>query len=277
MPAPRSSTLKQRANAKTRNELFGTPTVRRKIAKSSGSSSSINHGLGTMSRLPYELRQVIFEQFVPPETSPDASADRFGMDEKAPGGNNPRHTAATPTGLAALLCTSKAVSTEVKRSYQNREYQLGLSVFGIVFEGIRSAVGFRCHCSRYWRPGMRCNHCMKGLIWKVPDSPYQRPLRLCRALKGLRGSLPVMRRLHVTLTNEMRDPWTNWQRDIAKLHDAGKIWDIVQKAELAGVELRFTLELLNHGAGLTDRSLIRGVIPLRYEPKTTIKQAGPPT
>ena len=100
-----------------------------------------------MSRIPYELRQAIFEQLVPPEITFAATAQSFETDKESSGKNNPQHAAGTPTGLQALLCTSKAIAAEVRRSYQNREYQLHVSASGIIFEGVRSAVELRCWCT----------------------------------------------------------------------------------------------------------------------------------
>src|SRR4051812_7000881 len=132
MPAVRPSTLKQRARAKANMPPLRTHTVHRKAAKERGSSLNSN-GLGTMSRIPYELRQAIFEQLVPPEISTSATAQSLETDNESSDKNNPQHAAGTPTGLSALLCTSKAISTEVRRSYQNREYHLILSASGIIF------------------------------------------------------------------------------------------------------------------------------------------------
>src|SRR2546421_6164383 len=133
MPALRTSTLKQRARAKANIPPLRTHTVRRKTAKKLGSFSPNSNGLGTMSRIPYELRQAIFEQLVPPEISPAATAQSFETDKESSDKNNSQHAADTPTGLLALLCTSKAISAEVRRSYQNREYQLYVSASGITF------------------------------------------------------------------------------------------------------------------------------------------------
>jgi hypothetical protein len=94
-------------------------------------------------------------------------------------------TSSTRGSLMALLCTSKAISTEVKYTYQNREYQLCLSATGIVFEGICSIVSIACYCSGTWRTGApRCNQCSKDLIWKVANSIHRKPLRCCDAVKG---------------------------------------------------------------------------------------------
>src|SRR5579862_6272220 len=110
MPALRSSTLKQRARAKANLPPLRTHSVRRKAAKELGSLSPNSNGLGTMSRIPYELRQAIFEQFVPPEITPAATAQSFEMDKESSDKNNPQHAAGTPIGLQALLCTSKAIA-----------------------------------------------------------------------------------------------------------------------------------------------------------------------
>ena len=117
MPALRTSTLKQRARAKANMPSLRTHTVRRKAAKELDSFSPYSNGLGTMSRIPYELRQAIFEQLVPPEVSPAATVQGFKMVKEGSDKNNPQHAASTPTGLLALLCTSKAISAEVRRIY----------------------------------------------------------------------------------------------------------------------------------------------------------------
>jgi hypothetical protein len=292
MPALRSSTLKQRTNPKTQKTPVRTRIVRRKIARSLP-SLPLSQGLGTLSYLPYELRQAIFELVLPPETPPAATADSFGIVEKDSGVKGPPHVADTPKGRAALLCTSKAISTEVKRSCQNREYQLSLSTFGIVFEGLRSAVAIECWCDytldRRERP---CNHRNRGLSWKVAGSKYSRSVAVCSALKGLKSILPAMRRLHITLTNDTSRPWIIWRYKIADICKAGRIWEIVQKAELAGVELRITLQLPNYVPrwhfghrklklpldvpGLVGGPRYPRVVPLQYESKTKVKGADRP-
>ena len=82
MPNLRSSTLKQRAYMKPENARIRKHTARRKPVKSSRSSPSINHGLGTMGRLPLEIRQAIFEQFVPAEAP--FHSDFFEIDDDIP-------------------------------------------------------------------------------------------------------------------------------------------------------------------------------------------------
>ena len=62
MPDLRPSTLKQRTYVKPQNARIRKHTARRKPIKSSRSSPSINHGLGTMGRLPLEIRQAIQER-----------------------------------------------------------------------------------------------------------------------------------------------------------------------------------------------------------------------
>src|SRR5947209_6388117 len=247
MPALRSSTLKQRARAKANMPPFRTHTVRRNATKELGSSSPNSNGLGTMSRIPYELRQAIFEQLVPPERTSTAMAQSFETDNESSDKNNPQHAAGTPTGLLALLCTSKAIATEVRRSYQNREYQLSLSVSGIIFEGVRSAVELRCWCT-----GRRCNHCVKGLIWKVATSSQTRPLSRCPALRALKAIQPMMRRLHITFTVRSSTVCWKWRADIQRICSAGRIWDKVRKAELAGVEVKFTVQVLDDSGLGTD-------------------------
>jgi hypothetical protein len=250
-----------------------THTVRRKAAKELDSFSPNNNGLGTMSRIPYELRQAIFEQLVPPEISPAATAQSFKTDKKSSDKNNPQHAAGTPTGLLALLCTSKAISTEVRRSYQNREYLLYLSGSGITFEDLRSAVEFRCWCNTLSRVRVRCNHCVKGLIWKVADSSQTRPLSRCRALKALKAIQPMMRRLHVTFTIQSEMRLFKWRSDVNRVCSAGRIWDIVHKAKLAGVKVKFTVNVLDSSGLGTDWAsmrLLRGILPAQYEYETNV-------
>jgi hypothetical protein len=116
MPNLRPSTLKQRAysttTTKAENARIQKHTVRRKPVKSTCSSPSINHALGAMSRLPFEVRQAIFKQFVPAETPPSVPSDNPDIDEVASVENDA--TSSTRGSLLALLCTSKAISTEVK-------------------------------------------------------------------------------------------------------------------------------------------------------------------
>lgn len=180
-------------------------------------------------------------------------------------------------------------------AFINREYQLDLSTFGIAFEGIRTSVELRCYCDYMLdRQERRCDHCTEGLIWKVTNSKHTRRLARCRALKGLKSIVPAMQRLHIILTNNTSKPWIDWRYQIQKICKAGHIWDIVQKADSAGVELRITLQLpkvvpgwgdgfttleLPHDddmAGWVGGSKFRRVVPLRYESKTTVKRADPP-
>lgn len=277
MPALRTSTLKQRARATANIPPLRTRTVRRKAAKELGSFSPNSNGLGTMSRIPYELRQAIFEQLVPPEISPAAMAQSFKTEEESSDKNNPQHAAGTPTGLLALLCTSKAISTEVRRSYQNREFQLYVSTSGIIFEGLRSAVEFRCWCNARPRDRTRCNHCLKGLIWQVANSSHNRTLSRCRALRALKAIRPMMRRLHVTFSITS-DTWLfkwlfRWRRNINRICSAGRIWDIVHKAKLAGVKVKFTVHVLDNsgcGADWASRRLLQGILPAQYEYQTNV-------
>jgi hypothetical protein len=267
MPDLRLSTLKQRAYMKSENARSRKHTVRRKPVKSTRPSLSINHALGTMSRLPFEIRQAIFKQIVPAETPPSVPSDNPDIDE-ASVENDPT---SVPGSLIALLCTSKAISTEVKSSYRNREYQLCLGATGIVFEGICSIVSITCYCSHTWRTGMpRCNQCSKDLIWKAANSIYTKPLRHCDALKGLRRTLPTIRRLHVTFTNEYM-PESEWMPKIKRICSAGGIWDIIRKAESAGVELRFTIDIRCPMRPQLDISLVREFFPTQYESGVTIK------
>ena len=279
MPALRTTTLKQRARAKANVPPLRTHTVRRKAAKELDSFSPYSNGLGTMSRIPYELRQAIFEQLVPPEVSPAATVQGFKMVKEGSDKNNPQHAASTPTGLLALLCTSKAISTEVRRSYQNRQYLLHLSASGIIFEDLRSAVEFRCWCNTLSRVRVRCNHCVKGLIWKVANSSQTKPLSRCRALRALKAIQPMMRRLHVTftITSDMRR--FKWRDDINRVCSAGRIWDIVHKAKLAGVKVKFTVYVLDSsglGVDWTSMRLLRGILPAQYEYETNVKHTDSP-
>lgn len=279
MPALRTSTLKQRARAKANMPPLRTHTVRRKAAKELGSFSPNSNGLGTMSRIPYELRQAIFEQLVPPEISPAATAQSFETNKESSDKNNPQHAAGTPTGLLALLCTSKAISAEVRRCYQNREYELYLSASGIIFEDLRSAVEFRCWCNTLWPDGGRCNHCVKGLIWKVANSSQTRPLSRCRALRALKAIRPMMRRLHVTFTITSDTRWFKWRDDINRVCSAGRIWDIVHKAKLAGVKVKFTVYVLDnsaYGADWVSMRLLQDILPAQYEYETNVKHTDLP-
>lgn len=117
MPTLCCSTLKRRTNSKAQNALLGKHALRRKTARRLESSPPFDHGLGTLSHLPYELRQIIFERLVPPEAPPAATEAALETHQKATTGSNPRHSTGTSTGLAALLCASKAISTEVRRSF----------------------------------------------------------------------------------------------------------------------------------------------------------------
>jgi hypothetical protein len=240
-------------------------SVRRKATKNLDSSSLNSNGLGTLSRIPYELRQAIFEQLVPPEIPLAATAQSFEMDKESSDKNNPQHAASTPAGLQALLCTSKAIATEVRRSYQNREYQLSLSTSGIIFEGVRSAVEFRCFCHQTWPFKRWCNHCEKGLIWKVATSSQTRPLSRCRALRAFKAIQPRMRRLHVTFTGKPS------AERLKRVCLASRIWDRVRKAELAGVEVRFTFQ---NNSGLEpdwlSKRLFPSVLPAQYAYKVNV-------
>ena len=258
MPALRSSTLKQRAHPRPLRSRF-----------------LINPGLGSLSRLPPELRLAIFKHFIPAETPPVVTWSSFQMDEKTSDKNNHRHATSAPTSLVALLCTSKVISTEVKCSYQNREYQLSLSTSGIVFEGIRSAVAFTCYCNSTAYAGTpRCNHCVRDYLWKLPKSIHNRPLRHCDALKGLQSTLPAMRRLHITISYA-DEPWrwTRWADRIKRICLGGGIWIILHKAESGGIQLRFTL--VEGRVTSFDSSLVQEVLPIQHQPRTTIKNFQP--
>jgi hypothetical protein len=87
MPDLRPSTLKQRAYMKSENACTRKHTVRWKPVKSLRSSPSINHGLGIMSHLPFEIRLAIFEQIVPAETP--FSGDDFDIDDETSVENGP--------------------------------------------------------------------------------------------------------------------------------------------------------------------------------------------
>jgi hypothetical protein len=270
MPDLRPSTLKQHAHMKSENARTRKHTARRKPVKSLRSSLSINRGLGTMSHLPFEIRQAIFEQIVPAETPRDG--DDFDIDDETSVENDPQQTASTPASLTALLCTSKAISAEVKRSYQNREYQLCLSASGIAFESILSLVSITCYCTNNWRTGtLRCNHCSKDLTWKVANSTRNKPLHRCDALESLRRTLPTIRRLHVTFTNDYRSE-SEWMPKIKRICSAGGIWDIIRKAESAGVELHFTIDFPRPMRRHLDISFVREFFPTQYESRVTIKE-----
>jgi hypothetical protein len=270
MPALRASTLKQRTKGGAQNASIRKHDIRRTIAKRQVSSPYTHHNFGTIGRLPYELRQAVFEQLMPPKIPPSANKDDFQIDEKTPKSNNSHRAPDSPKGLLALLCTSKAFSTEIRHSYQNHEYQLTLSAYGIAFEGIRSSIELKCYCDSCWYPWARCNHCVKGLIWKAAGSHFNRPLRLCNALRGLRRSMPIMRRLHVTFVVE---PFRQWEREFRRICSAGGIWGILQRADSAGVKLRFTLEIKDRVVPMVnsfDDPLPRQIIPPKYESRTTV-------
>jgi hypothetical protein len=276
MPALRASTLKQRAKCGAQNASIRKRDIRRTIAKMRASSPYTHHSFGTISRFPYELRQAIFEQLIPPETPPAANKEDFQMDEKTSKGTNSRRAPDSPKGLLALLCTSRAFSTEIRHSYQNREYQLTLSTYGIAFEGVRSSIELKCYCSGCWYPGARCNHCVKGLIWKAAGSHFNRPLRLCNALRGLRKTVPTMRRLHVTFVIE---PFALREREFRRICSASGIWGILQRADSAGVKLRFTLEIKDQVVPRVhsfNNPLPQRIIPPEYESRTTIKRVDAP-
>jgi hypothetical protein len=267
MPNLRPSTLKQRAHTKSENARIRKHTARRKAVQSPRSSPSINHGLGTMGLLPFEVRQAIFKQFVPAETPLDG--DCFDIDEDI---SVESQATSTPAGLTALLCTSKAISTEVKHCYQNREYQLSLSASGIAFERILSVVSIKCYCSDTWRVGTpRCNHCSTNLIWKVANSAHTKSLRRCDALEGLRRTLPAIRRLHVTFTDDYR-PESEWIPRIRRICSVSGIWDIIRKAESAGVELRFTIDFSRPMGRRPDIPFIREFFPTQYESRVTVEE-----
>ena len=276
MPALRASTLKQRAKGGAQNASIRKHDIRRMIAKMRVSSPYTHHSFGTISRLPYELRQAIFEQLIPPETPPAANKEDFQMDEKTSKSTNSHRAPNSPKGLLALLCTSRAFSTEIRHSYQNREYQLTLSAYGIAFEGIRSSIELKCYCSDWWYHGARCNHCVKGLIWKAAGSHFNRPLRLCNALRGLRRTVPTMRRLHVTFVVE---PFTQREREFRRICSASGIWDILQRADSAGVKLRFTLEVKDQVVSMVNsfnNPLLQQIIPPKYESRTTVTRVDAP-
>ena len=268
MPTLRASTLKQRTNGGAQNASIRKHKMRVR-------SPYAHHSLGTISRLPYELRQAIFEQLIPPETPPSANKEDFQMDEKTSKSSNSDRAPDPPKGLLALLCTSKAISTEIRHSYQGREYQLTLSVYGIAFEGIRSSIELKCYRSGCWYPGVLCNHCAKGLIWKAAGSHFNRPLRLCDALRGLRRTVPTMRRLHVTFVESL----TRWEHEFRRICSASGIWGILRMADSAGVKLRFTLEIKDQVVPTVNsfnNPFPRQIIPPKYESRTTVTRVGAP-
>ena len=239
MPTLRSSTRKQRANLKPRTSRPRKQSIRREIVETKPSSCLIDPSLGNMSYLPFEVRQAIYEHVVPPETPPTAAAGSFMIGDKPSDDKTRRLAAQAPIGLVALLCTSKAISAEVKRSFQNREYQVSFSNFGIAFEAVRSTIELRCFCFVFWPTRTKCNHCKEGLFWKVGNSLHNKPLRRCSALKCLRRTLPAMRRLHVTFTNGTVGSGQRMEF-VRRISSAGRISDILHQGKLAGLELRLT-------------------------------------
>jgi hypothetical protein len=264
MPALRASTLKQRAKGGAQNTGIRKHDMRRMIAKRRVSSPYAHHSFGIIGRLPYELRQAIFEQLIPPETPPAANKDAFQMHDITSKSAKSNRAPDSPKGLVALLCTSRAFSAEVRHSYRNREYQLTLSAYGIAFEGARSSIELNCYCGYYWPPGARCNHCAKGLFWKPPGSRFNSPLRLCNAVRGLRRTVPTMRYLHVTFAIQL-------ERQFRRICSASGIWKILQVADSAGVKLRFTLEIKEPG-DLFSTPVRREMIPPKYQSRTTVRR-----
>jgi hypothetical protein len=276
MPVLRASTLKQRAKRGAQKASIRKHDIRRMIAKTRVSSPYTHHSFGTIGRLPYELRQEIFKQLIPPEIPPTANREDFQIDEKTPKSNNSHRASDSPKGLLALLCTSKAFSAEFRHSYRNREYQLTLSAYGIAFEDIRSSIELRCYCDGCWYSWAWCNHCVKGLIWKAAGSPFNRPLRLCNVLRRLRRTMPTMRRLHVTFVVE---PFRQWECEFKRICSAAGIWGILQRADSAGVKLRFTVEIKGWMIPMvnsSNNSLPRQIIPPKYESRTTVTQVDAP-
>lgn len=167
----------------------------------------------------------------------------------------------------------------MRRSYQNREYQLSLSASGIIFEGVRSAVELKCWCTPWRAAERRCNHCVKGLIWKVATSSQTRPLGRCPALRAFKAIQPMMRRLRVTFTVKPSMKWSRRRADIKRICSAGRIWDKVHKAELAGVEVKFTVQVLDNSGLWADGASMRllpGVLPARYAYKVNVIQTDLP-
>jgi hypothetical protein len=133
-------------------------------------------------------------------------------------------------------------------------------------------VSIACYCSGTWRTGApRCNQCSKDLIWKVANSIHRKPLRCCDAVKGLRRALPAIRRLHVTFTNDYRAE-VEWMPKIKRICSASGIWDIIRKAESAGVKLRFTIDFPLPMRRQLDISFVREFFPTQYESGVTIKE-----
>ena len=81
-----------------------------------------------------------------------------------------------------------------------------------------------------------------------------------------------MRRLHVTFVVE---PFTQQEREFRRICLAGGIWDILQRADSAGVKLRFTLEIKDQ-VNSFNNPLPRQIIPPKYESRTTVTRVDAP-
>ena len=82
----------------------------------------------------------------------------------------------------------------------------------------------------------------------------------------------MMRRLHVTFIVKPNIKWWRGRADIKRIGSASRIWDKVHEAELAGVEVKFTVQVLDNsedGADLVSLRLLPGFIPAKYANKHT--------
>jgi hypothetical protein len=83
----------------------------------------------------------------------------------------------------------------------------------------------------------------------------------------------MMRRLNVTLSVNPHVILSKWRANIKRICLAGRIWDRVRKAELAGAEVKFTVQVLGdseHGPDWVNTRLLPGILPARYAYKVNI-------
>ena len=88
-----------------------------------------------------------------------------------------------------------------------------------------------------------------------------------------------MRALHVTFWIEPLTRSAQWEHDFGRICSAGGIWGILQKADMAGVKLRFTFEIkdqLVRMFGAFNLLLPRQILPPKYESRTTVILADAP-
>ena len=92
-----------------------------------------------------------------------------------------------------------------------------------------------------------------------------------------------MRRLHITLIVEPVTLPKEWKCKQWHICPEESTCNIVREAELVGVEVRFTLEILgcvepmvNSVENSVDISILRNILPPNYESRTTVRQAGVP-